>query len=232
MTDNANQDRSGGQTTAIKRAFPFRLVLPLSQLLLCAVLIVIFCGPRSLIVFGLEPASTAPITAASTMKDHSNPASDRRAQITITDHVLRVIAVVNLPGGVLQVPIMRYSRAHPALAPTIFKIFTSHMLSWSLLSLPFWWIAGRGLDALIAMRRNLLAPLLHWTEGTISFVLLFMGVTAGSVCIWTIATGRGQPGLATLGPCELFWSILGGITVLARSRQRRMLGAAAAAPNL
>ena len=50
--EDVNQDRSdatgGGQGAATRRPFRFIVVLPLGQLLLCAVLIVIVCGPGSL----------------------------------------------------------------------------------------------------------------------------------------------------------------------------------------
>src|SRR6185437_11572470 len=90
LTENAS-----GQTTAPRQSFPFRLVLPLGQLLLCAALILIACGPGSFI--GSMPPVHRPISAP-----------PGRAGVLANN----LVVLLNLPGYVLQAPVAAHCKSH------------------------------------------------------------------------------------------------------------------------
>jgi hypothetical protein len=137
----------------------------------------------------------------------------------ITGRVLGSIWALNLPGGVLQMKLAAYGRTHDGWIARAVVAFTCSLLSSSVLALPLWWIAGRGADALLAMRRKLVAPRIRFPEAAISFVLFAGGAFFAVVGIVTLFSG-GESALLLLA--VLLWSFLGGIGVLARYKQLRM----------
>jgi len=217
---------ASGQALPDGRPFPFRLVLPLGQLLLCIALILIVCGPRFFMAFGSQPVSATP--AVSAREPDLRPDQDSARHAQRIDLAFHFLCDLNLPGSVVQAPMAAFTKNHPGRIPRSLEIITRSAFGWSVLAMPFWWIAGRGLEALIATRRKLVAPRIHWSEASISYVFLFGGATLASACLSTIASGRGQDGFLMLASCELLWASLGGITVLARKRQREAVRSSAA----
>src|SRR6185437_10101511 len=152
LTENAS-----GQTTAPRQSFPFRLVLPLGQLLLCAALILIACGPGSFA--GSVPPVHGPISAPPARAGVAN----------------NLVVLLNLPGYVLQAPVAAYCKSHHSQLSRYSSAITCGGFGWSVFALPLWWIAGRAIEALLAIRRNVVAPHIHWIEAAISLLLLFFG---------------------------------------------------------
>jgi len=83
-------------------------------------------------------------------------------------------------------------------------------------ALPLWWIAGRGLETLVAIRRKLITPRIRWIEAAISLLLLFFG-TIGIAGFFF----NGFDFLA-VHFSDLLWGFLGGIILLAWRKQRRI----------
>jgi hypothetical protein len=108
-----------------------------------------------------------------------------------------------------------YCRRHPGAFSRYTGVVTRGLFGWSLFALPLWWIAGRGIEALIALRRNVIAPRIHWIEAAISCLLLFFG-TVGIVGFFFNGVGFLPVHLS-----ELLWGFLGGIILLAWRKQRR-----------
>lgn len=258
--DDANQDRDGrdgndasAPTASVKRPLPFRLVLPLGQLLLCAVLILIVCGPRSLLPVRTRPTGVVKITftdraATQPTRDVQPTKTDptttgtqpsRRAQPTrvvdvesdrqmrITGRVLASIWEINLPGGILQMKMAAYASTHQGWLAKAMDAVSCSPFSCSVLCFPFWWIVGRSADALLARRRKVIAPRIHFVEAAISFLLLAGGVFLTIGALVAFFTGRGEPGFPLAVTVVLLWSFLGGIGVRARRDQLRLRRSAA-----
>jgi len=198
------------------------MVLPLGQLALCAVLILIVCGPRSLIPVRTRAASGV---VKITFSDRASDPPSRRPEapsdlgMRISGRVLGSIWIFNLPGGILQMEAAAYGRTHHGWIGGAMETISCSSLSCSVLCLPFWWIAGRGTDALIAMQRKLIAPRIHFHEAVISFVLLAGGILLAAVGISMFFSGSGS---AIFLAALLLWSFLGGIGVRARYQQLRL----------
>lgn len=231
--EGANQDGNDatgcGQRAAMRRTVLFRLALPLGQLLLCAVLIVIVCGPRSLMPVSstgtiyvkaengvTERVSDGPARPAETPKP-----PDRRTWTA--GRVLASIWLLNAPGSILTMKLAAYGSTHHGFMARVFDGFASSQLSGSLVALPFWWIAGRGADALLAMRRNVVAPRIHLPETAIAFLLLAGGVL---FCILEVVAFFSDRAAPMILAAMALWTFLGGITVRARYKQRRIMQAA------
>jgi len=84
----------------------------------------------------------------------------------------------------------------------------------------FWWIAGRGVDALVASRRKDLVPRIGWLETVVGSLLTVSGVVA-AVAIELFARAN-RSGLDELAGAAGMWAILGGLTVAARIIQSRI----------
>jgi hypothetical protein len=94
-------------------------------------------------------------------------------------------------------------------------------VSWPFFGIIFWWIAGRGIEALVASRRRLLSPVITWIEvfvasvdvalGTLILALFLSGDRSGFVFPWPSA-------IAASG----LWILLGGTTIVARVAQWRI----------
>jgi hypothetical protein len=60
-------------------------------------------------------------------------------------------------------------------------------VTWPVFGMVFWWLAGRGVDALLASRRKILVPCIGWAEPVIGFVLAAGGLA--SVIAFLLAAG-------------------------------------------
>src|SRR6266404_2049787 len=90
-------------------------------------------------------------------------------------------------------------------------------LTWPFFGIVFWWIAGRGIEALLASRRGLLSPAITWIEvfvasliialGALFWGLLFSGPNDRSGLVFPWSSALAASGL---------WILLGGTTIAAR----------------
>ena len=225
MRANPPAENASSQPTATRRPFPLRLVLPLGQLVLCAVLIVIFCGTESLM-----PASTGTIYVGTKGVFTGRPVSGSDSfptthtqqppapHITAKGRILASIVLLNVPGDILQMKLMTYGRTHDGWLARAVDTFTSSLLSGSVLALPFWWIVGRGADALIALKRKAIQPRIRFAEAAISFLLLMGGALSSVFGIYAALSGDGSWMVAA---AMLLWTLLGGVVVRAWQMQRR-----------
>ena len=216
-TENAFQ-----QPTATHRRFPLRLVLPLGQLVLCAVLLVIFCGPRSLMP--VIRRGTIYVETQATFTDRSDDRPAIHAQqppdrhITTTGRVLASVWLLNLPGGILEIKLAAYGGTHQGFVARAVDAFTCSRLSSAVLALPLWWIAGRAADALLALKRKAIHPRIRFAEAAVSFLLLMGGALFTVMGIYFALSGKGSWALVA---ATLLWAVLGGLGVRAWQMQRR-----------
>jgi hypothetical protein len=222
-------------TTAIStddwRPFPFRRVLPIAQLLLCAVLLWPYRAWIAFEVFSVTPRYSAPRVTEST--PHLEIPLNAEGQIELPakvrnivrahENAFNTVAALNLPGGIVQLPYAIYSADHREWIPGNIDFQTWRALSWPLLALPFWWMAGRGAEALASARRKLLVPRLRWPETVISFLLMAGGATlALGFFFFTDGPDRSDPLLRLFSVAGGMWAVFGSLTVAARLAQWRI----------
>ena len=71
---------------------------------------------------------------------------------------------LNLPCGLVQLPYMILSPSKQEWIPRGINVKTWRVISWLLAGFLFWWIAGRGIEGLIAARQRLIYPHITWLE--------------------------------------------------------------------
>jgi len=221
MPANPPTDNASRQPTA-RRRFPLRLVLPLGQLVVCAVLLVIFCGPGSLMP--VIRRGTIYVEAQATFTDRSDDVAATHAaqppdrHITTTGRVLASVWLLNVPGDILQLKLAAYGSTNSGWLARAVDAFTCSRLSGALLALPLWWIVGRGADALLALKRKAIHPRIRFAEAAISFLLLMGGALFSVIGIYMGLAGTGSWAMVA---ALLLWAFLGGVGVRARQMQRR-----------
>jgi len=194
--------------------FRFRLALPVGQLALCAL---ILWPLRGMIRFelglpmGMGGAPWVFQTGPGRLFLDWSLSSGRQT-----------VAAINLPGGALQLPIALLTRGHQIWKPPGIEFQTWNALTWPVLGLVFWWIAGRGIDALLAARRKISLPSIRWTETVVGFILGAGGLVGAFAFLLTGGQDRYDPQLQLLASGMGMWGLLGSLIVAARIVQWRI----------
>jgi len=133
---------------------------------------------------------------------------------------MRVPVILNFPVVVAQVPYLLVTRRE--WLPQGMLIEAWRALSWPLVGVLFWWLAGRGIDALSASFRSTLRPRLSWIEVTWAIVLLVVGVVTLIGIVTSTPDDRRDKDFMALLYGGLLWGVLAGLTATARFRQWRI----------
>jgi hypothetical protein len=207
------------------RVLPLRWILPFAQLFLCAV-----------ILWPMLPSLPAQIKASfheyrsptvalrmigprvpPFVVDLSNPELQR--QVERLQAREWAVAILNLPGSL---PDMTYAILSPAQAewtPRGMFMWTWRDLSWPVIAILFWWIAGRSMEALLSARRRVLLPKISWWEVVVS-------IPAGAFgAIFAVLVGANHtefPVWKLLVALSTIWFVLGISTLVAYFVQWRI----------
>ena len=136
--------------------------------------------------------------------------------------VAQGITLLNLPGTFLLIPEAMFRSSHmnwspPGIDPRIWMA-----LSATILGILFWWMAGRSVEALSALRHKYLRPQINWVETVVNFLIMVGGAvlfSAGVIYGFFIDRDSLSFHLAAAGG---LWALLGSLSVIARFRQSRM----------
>lgn len=216
------------------RMFPFRWVLPVAQLFLCGVILKPFWGEldrearASLREYGLthetvEKIDRRPPGAAPFNIDPDSP----KVRRIVRRMELRewIVAALDAPAGAPDLLYAIVSPAHSEWVPKGMFFWSWRDISWPILGMFFWWLAGRGIDALLSARRQLTRPKIRWWEIIPALlVLAYGGILAVGVII-----DRGTRESLPWGiffVIGIVWFSLGVCTVWARVLQWRLRRAA------
>ena len=138
-------------------------------------------------------------------------------------YVLRIIGSLNIPGGLMQLPIAILRADHTDWHPPGIDFFLWRAISWPVLATVFWWIAGRAVEALVALRHRQLKPRITVVETVVAFLTMSAGaVLIGGSLLFErgkIYTNFDSALLAIAGG---LWAFLGGLSVVACFRQWRL----------
>jgi hypothetical protein len=152
--------------------------------------------------------------------DLSDPDVQRR--IRISEAREWAVAALNMPGGLPDLTYAILSPAHSEWIPRGMFMWAWRDLSWPIVGIFFWWLAGRSIEALLFARHKILVPKIRWWEVVVSLPVLAFGATlAVGLCIsqsarteflfWML--------LAVFGSV---WLVLGASTSLAYFAQWRL----------
>jgi hypothetical protein len=198
--------------------FRFAWVLPLGALLLSALLL---WPARLLILWELGI--------------HLPPWLEQIMRISIgswpgsLDFSRSAVPALNLPALLAQLPFVIFSASHTTPHPAGIETRLWNAVTSPLFCVPFWWASGRAMDALINLKKIQLTPRIGWPQTVIGFLLMvmgtvgFIGVLIGILFFSTHDDKTNIPNLMrVVAGCGL-WAMLGGLSVIARFRQRRLL---------
>jgi hypothetical protein len=140
---------------------------------------------------------------------------------------MRVPVVLNFPVTVAQVPYLLVRRRE--WVPEGMLIESWRALIWPLAGMFFWWLTGRGIEALSASFQSTIHPRLHWVEVTWAAVLSVIGIVTFIGIVTSTPDDRRDKDFMALVYGGLLWGVLSGLTVTARFRQWRIAKSNAAA---
>jgi hypothetical protein len=192
------------------RKFRFAWLLPLGQLVLCAALL----WPVRLIILRELHIPVPRIIGQTMLPDYVRWSYQQ-------EFFLSSVAALNLPAGLVQLPYAMFNTTKRDWMPAEMDFRIWRAVTWPLLCVPFWWIAGRAIDALTRLKHRLVTPIIGWTETIIGFVLMaacgtgFFGLLFGLP-----KEDRTLELTRFVAGCGL-WALLGGLSVVARFRQWR-----------
>jgi hypothetical protein len=174
------------------RVFPFRWIFPVGQLFLCMLLVSI----------ALLPPRYVPHTFA--------------------DHIDEAIATMNLPGVLIELPTVIFSANHVLWRPPFLTFRMWRAISWPVLGMVFWWIAGRATEALLAINYRQLAPKIGWVETVTGFLVMAAGATMFGGMLFGLSAAQRDMESTRLAAAGGLWALLGSLSVIARFRQWRL----------
>ncbi|HZU32938.1 MAG TPA: hypothetical protein VFB79_17615 [Candidatus Angelobacter sp.] len=147
--------------------------------------------------------------------------------------LLTLVALLNLPGSMVQLPHAIFSRSYNEWIPAGMNSQVWHAVCWPLVCMVFWWLAGRGAEALRAARYKRLLPKIGWMETIVaSLMMLIMGGLFFCGIILGLAEGDKSIFTFQLIGAGAFWFLLSGLTVLARIQQYRLRKKMSASPQV
>lgn len=215
------------QTAATRHPhpLPFRWLLPVGQLLMCSLLLLPFRGVilfelLHVRVYGYVPDSGTTIGPDGKVQLRTNPAYEHWAKWK--DMTFDGVSLVNLPGAFVALPSAIFSSDHREWTPARVEFKVWRAVSWPFLAVPFWWIAGRGVEALLAAIKKIIAPRLRWWETLIAALLLAGGITCVIGFVFFAGVDASDRILQAMSVAFGFWAVLGGVTVVAKFLQWRL----------
>jgi hypothetical protein len=131
-------------------------------------------------------------------------------------------AALNLPVGIVQLPYAIASPSKQEWIPDGMFVHYWRAITWPLAGILFWWIAGRAIEALLAVRRSQICPKIRWIEFVFGSVFVCLGV----IMIVGIATStpddRKDMWFMGMAIGAMLWGTQGGLIVAARVLQWRI----------
>jgi hypothetical protein len=139
------------------------------------------------------------------------------------DFFLTSVAALNIPAEAIQLPYAVFTPSKQEWVPQGVDFRVWRVVTWPLLCIPFWWLAGRAIDALVAVKSVRFAPRIGWPETIIGFILMAAFGTAFCGLVFGLPKEDRTFELTRfVAGCGL-WVLLGALSVIARFRQWRFI---------
>ncbi len=205
--------------------FPFRWVLPIAQLLVCALALLILgrYDAQKRLPGDAIPAGTEYGIRTDDGGYVKIRIPDREPwQMWASQKRFQFVSIgLNLPSVILQLPYMLLNPEKREWVPRDMFLWEWRAISWPIIGVLFWWAAGRGLEALIAARRGIIRPAIMWVETVIA---IFLFIIFGGLLICALSNrpmySDTNSAIGFVG-CVL-WTILTGVMIAARVAQWRI----------
>jgi hypothetical protein len=188
----------------------FAWLLPSAQLLVCAALL----WPIRLTIVHELYISLPPIIEQTMVADCLRWSPKQ-------DFFLSSVVALNIPAGLIQLPYSMNSPTKLEWSPNGMNDLIWRAISWPFLCLPFWWIAGRAIDALTAEKYRFVKPRIGLMETAIGSIWAAFGalIFAGFLVMAAIKKDPDSTRIAAAGG---LWTLLGALSLIARFRQKRL----------
>ena len=188
----------------------FALLLPAAELLLCAALV----WPIRLIIFHALGIPLPHLVEETMIPDYFRWASKQHS-------FLGCITALNIPALVVQLPYVIASDAKTEWTPAGMDLHIWRGVTYPWICLPFWWIAGRAIDALKVIKHNRVVPRIRWIEVVIGFLWVAGGVTLFIGFLVSPSSDK-DADLTRFAASGGLWALLGSLSVIAWFRQWRL----------
>lgn len=139
---------------------------------------------------------------------------------------IQIAAFFNVPGMLVEVasslPTTWPDSWYPMLPYPFGDLFFWRALSWPIVCLPLWWLAGRALDAIYPAARNAPGPKIRLSEVV---VMATLGTGTGLIEVMVGFMPRSHvddDNLQWVIVPGLLWCVLGVLPFIARRRQKRL----------
>jgi hypothetical protein len=188
----------------------FAWLLPVAQLLLCAA---ILWPIRLLIVHELH-IPLSPIIERTMVADCQRWSPKQ-------DLFLSTVVALNIPGGLIQLPYAMNTPTKREWSPKGMNDLLWRAVTWPFLCIPFWWIAGRAIDALNAEKHPFIRPRIGSMETVIGSIWVAVG--ALMFVVFLVMAGIKKDLESTrIAAAGGLWTLLGALSLIARFRQKRL----------
>jgi hypothetical protein len=134
---------------------------------------------------------------------------------------LSSVVALNIPAGLIQLPYSMNTPAKRDWSPKGMNDLVWRAVTWPILCIPFWWIAGRAIDALTAAKQRLLIPRISIMETAVGSIWMAVGALLFLVFL-IIAGFKRDFDLTRIAASGGLWALLGSLSVIARFRQKRL----------
>jgi hypothetical protein len=149
------------------------------------------------------------------------PEKQRRA-IEINQIRMLVPAAINFPAVLVDLPYSMFSEDRKEWTPKGMYFELWRAISWPVVGMFFWWIAGRGIDALAAARQEVIFPRLTIIDVVVGSVVLAAGLLVLVMMLVEGGKDRADPTLAFFTMGGGVWAALGAVSVIGRLAQWRL----------
>jgi len=210
------------------RVPPFRWIFPLAQLFLCGV---ILWPTRPMLVgqirasmreYGVTHDTAARNLVAPRLIPFDLSDLEVQRRIKVSEARELTVATLNLPGGLPDIAYAILSPAHSGWIPRGVLMWTWRDLSWPIIGIFFWWLAGRSIEALLFSRHKILHPRIRLWEFVVSLPVVAFGAV-WPVCLGFDRNARKEfPLWMMLAVFGGMWVALGASTSLAYFVQWRL----------
>ena len=183
----------------------FAWLLPVAQLLLCAA----FLWPIRLTIVHELRISLPPVIEKTMVADCQRWSPKQ-------DLFLGASVALNIPAGIIEMPFSMSKWAPKGMNDLVWRA-----ISWPFVCIPFWWIAGRAIDALTVVKHRSLMPRISLIESVIGSIWMAIGALL-FVGFLVMAGIKKDPVLIRIAAAGGLWALLGALSVIARFRQKRL----------
>ena len=194
----------------LTRKLRFFWILPLGQLVLCAALL----WPIRLIVLRALHIPIPHIVEQTMLPDCQRWSPKQ-------SFFLNSIIALDIPAGLVQLPYAMNSPTKREWSPEGMDEQIWRAVTWPFLCIPFWWIAGRAIDALTTAKHRLVRPRISLMETAIGSIWVAVG-TLLFVSFLIMAGIKRDPELTRIAAAGGLWGLLGALSLIARFRQKRL----------